>query len=114
MFDNPAIRHAINEREERLASFYQMQRRAGSSPVEANELMGEFAKRLDRLERDRRAADDAFNRELSIIKQCMESVADDLGRMGQHHRQEPPLYRSRSRNGGPPRQDDDRSAGVRH
>ena len=70
MFDDPAIRRAINEREERLASFYQMQRRAGSSPVEANELMGDYAKRLDAAEQ--RVADDKFNRDLAVIRSVME------------------------------------------
>ena len=72
MIYDPAMVRALNEREERLASFYQMQRRAGSCPIEATEAMGEYGKRLDKLDQDRKAADDAFSRDLEIIRQCME------------------------------------------
>lgn len=70
MIDDPALRRALNERTERLASFYQLQRRAGFSPIEANEAMGDFAKRLDAAEQ--RVADDQFNREIAILRSCME------------------------------------------
>lgn len=72
MISDPAMVRALNERAERLASFYQMQRRAGACPIEANEQMSDYAARLDKLEADKRAADDAFNRDLAIIRQCME------------------------------------------
>lgn len=72
MIDDPAIRRAMNERTERLASFYQMQRRAGFCVIEANEAMNDYAKRLDQIERDKVAADDQFSRELAIIRSVME------------------------------------------
>lgn len=71
MIDDPAIRRAMNQRTERLASFYQLQRRAGFSPIEANEAMGDYAKRLEKLEQDRAVADDQFHRDLEVIRQCM-------------------------------------------
>lgn len=49
-------------REEALANFYAAERRAGTSPLVANERMHFFAKRLDA----------EFERDLAIIKQCME------------------------------------------
>lgn len=49
-------------REEALASFYAAERRAGTTPLIANERMHFFAKRLDA----------EFERDLAIIKQCME------------------------------------------
>ncbi len=70
MIDDPAIRRSLNERTERLASFYQLQRRAGFSPIEANEEMAEYAKRLDRAAEQ--VADDQFNREIPIIRSCIE------------------------------------------
>ena len=50
-------------REEALAAFYSAERRAGACPLVANERMAEFASRLD---------DVQFQRDLEIIKQCME------------------------------------------
>lgn len=70
MIDDPAIRRAMNERTERLASFYQLQRRAGFSPIEANEAMSDYAKRLDAAEQ--RVADDKFSRDLAVIRSCLE------------------------------------------
>lgn len=70
MIDDPAIRRAMNTRTEALASFYQLQRRAGFSPIEANEAMSDYAKRLDRAAEQ--VADDAFSRDLAIIRSCME------------------------------------------
>jgi hypothetical protein len=49
-------------RDEALANFYSAERRAGADPLTANERMHEFAKRLDA----------EFERDLSIIKQCVE------------------------------------------
>lgn len=43
---NPALRLAM-ERASALYHFYQAERRAGASPLVANERMHEFAKRLD-------------------------------------------------------------------
>lgn len=58
-------RTAFGDREESLAHFYAAERRAGACPLVANERMHEFAKRLDaQLERD-----------LNIIRQCMERVS---------------------------------------
>ena len=51
------------EREAALLNFYSAERRAGADPLTAHERMGEFAKRLDALE---------YERDLQIIKQCME------------------------------------------
>lgn len=64
--------YILPTREQALANYYAAERRAGADPVLANMRMGEFAKRLDRLEQDRSTADDAFNRDLSAIRQCME------------------------------------------
>jgi hypothetical protein len=50
-------------RSESLMNFYSAERRAGACPLVANERMHEFAKRLDALE---------YDRDLAIIKQCME------------------------------------------
>ena len=51
------------EREALLSNFYSAERRAGACPIVANERMSEFAKRLD---------DATFERDLEIIRQCME------------------------------------------
>lgn len=51
------------EREAALYNFYSAERRAGACPIVANERMAEFAKRID---------DTAFERDLEIIRQCME------------------------------------------
>jgi hypothetical protein len=56
-------RTAIPTREEALANFYAAERNAGADPLTANERMHEFAKRLDDLE---------YQRELAVIKHCME------------------------------------------
>ena len=61
--NNPTGRTAIGiTREEALFNFYSAERRAGASPLLANERMHFFANRLD--------AD--YERDLSIIKHCME------------------------------------------
>lgn len=60
------------ERERVLASFYTRERHSGASPLEANERMHDFSKRLDAAEQNKRVADDAFSRDLEIIRQCME------------------------------------------
>lgn len=60
------------DRETALFNFYSAERRAGATPLEANERMHFFAKRLDALRADKRAADDAFNRDLAVIRQVME------------------------------------------
>lgn len=60
------------DRERILADFYSRERRAGASPLEANESMHFFAKRLDALEASKRAADDAFSRDLEIIRKTVE------------------------------------------
>lgn len=73
MISDPNMARAI-ERQQRLYSFYQMQRRSGSCPIEATEAMGQYAERLDRIEADKRASDDAFNRDLEVIRKCMERV----------------------------------------
>lgn len=73
MIDNPAIRRALNEAAERqrvLSNFYSRERQAGVAPLEACENMHEFAKRLDAA--DHRVADDAFNRDLAVIRSVME------------------------------------------
>jgi len=46
-----------------LMNFYSAERRAGATPLEANERMHFFAKRLDDLE---------YQRDLEIIRQCLE------------------------------------------
>lgn len=50
------------ERSEALDRYYAAERRAGTPALEANERMHFFAKRLDA----------AFERDLEIIRQCME------------------------------------------
>lgn len=54
------------KRSEALYNFYSAERRAGADPLTANERMHEFAKRLDALE---------YDRDLEVIKQCMERVS---------------------------------------
>jgi len=49
------------EREQALARYYEAERRAGTPPLEANERMHFFAKRLD----------SAFERDLEIIRQVI-------------------------------------------
>lgn len=56
-----AGRTATASREEALANYYSAERRAGATPVVACERMNEFAKRLDA----------EFERDLSIIRQCI-------------------------------------------
>jgi hypothetical protein len=53
----------VPTREQALANFYSAERRAGACPIQANERMHEFAKRLDDLD---------FQRDLQIIRDCME------------------------------------------
>lgn len=59
-----------DEREQALANYYAAERNAGACPLVANERMMEFSKRLDAAQA--RVADDAFNRDLAIIRSCME------------------------------------------
>lgn len=62
--NNPTGRTAFSvAREQALANYYAAERNAGASPLIANERMHFFAKRLD---------DEQFNRDLNIIRQCME------------------------------------------
>lgn len=64
--------YIIPTREQALANYYSAERRAGACPLVANERMMEFAKRLDVLEKGHRIADDKFNRDLAVVRQCME------------------------------------------
>lgn len=64
--------YILPTREQALANYYAAERRAGADPLLANERMHFFAKRLDKLEQDRSTADDAFNRDLAVIRQAME------------------------------------------
>lgn len=59
-----------SDRDNALFNFYRLQRRAGFSPIEANEEMAAYAKRLDAAEQ--RVADDAFHRDLAVIRAVME------------------------------------------
>jgi hypothetical protein len=60
----PAVTSRLSpiDREQALANYYSAERRSGTPPLEANERMHFFAKRLDA----------AFERDLEIIRQCME------------------------------------------
>jgi hypothetical protein len=58
------------DRERLLSNFYTRERNAGASPLEANESMHFFAKRLDAAQA--RVADDAFHRDLAVIRAVME------------------------------------------
>ncbi|MFA6984597.1 MAG: hypothetical protein WC213_00125 [Arenimonas sp.] len=58
--------YVLPTREQALANFYSAERRAGATPIEANERMGEFAKRLDDLE---------FERDLEVIKRVLERTS---------------------------------------
>lgn len=49
-------------RETALMNFYSAERRAGATPLEANERMYFYAKRLDAL----------FDRDLEVIRRCIE------------------------------------------
>lgn len=61
--NNPTGRTAIGiTKEEALFNFYSAERRAGSTPLEANERMHFFAKRLDA----------EYERDLNTIRSCME------------------------------------------
>lgn len=53
---------AEHQRQRRLADFYAAERNAGASPLIANERLHFHTKRLDR----------EFERDLAIIRQCME------------------------------------------
>lgn len=55
-------------RERALANYYAAERRAGATPVEANERMHFFAARLDDMNAE-------YARDLAIIKQCMERTS---------------------------------------
>lgn len=61
----PAGRTAIATREEALNNFYTAERNAGTDPLLANERLHEFARRLDALDSD-------YERDLDIIRQCIE------------------------------------------
>jgi hypothetical protein len=54
-------RTSIGDREEALAHFYAAERNAGATPIEANERMQFFAKRLD----------EEFERDLDVIRQAI-------------------------------------------
>ena len=54
------------KRSEALFNFYASERRAGASPIEANERMAAFAKRLD--------ARSPFEVELEAVREIMESA----------------------------------------
>lgn len=71
MQESPEHRLGVT-REQALANFYAAERRAGADPLTANGRMHEFAKRLDKLAEEKIAADDAFNRDLDVIRKCME------------------------------------------
>ena len=72
--NNPTGRTATGvTREEALANYYAAERNAGACPLLANERMHFFGKRLDALHKNRCIADDAFSRDLAIIRQVMES-----------------------------------------
>lgn len=58
------------EKQQALFNFYSAERRAGADPLLANERMHFFAKRLDAAEQC--VADDKFNRDLAVIRACME------------------------------------------
>lgn len=70
MFDDLAIRRALNARTEALHSVYQRERNAGADPLTANEAVLDFSKRLDAAEQ--RVADDAFSRDLAVLRAVME------------------------------------------
>jgi hypothetical protein len=58
--------YPLPTREQALANYYAAERRAGACPIEANERMAEFAKRLDDLD---------FQHDLNVIRQVMERVS---------------------------------------
>lgn len=55
--------YPLPTREQALANYYSAERRAGACPIEANERMAEFAKRLDAME---------YERDLDVIRQVLE------------------------------------------
>ena len=55
-----------------LFNAYRRERDAGADSLTANEAVLDFSKRLDRIEAEKRAADDAFSRDLEVIRKCME------------------------------------------
>jgi hypothetical protein len=59
--------YIVPTREQALANYYSAERRAGACPIQANERMAEYAKRLDALE-----AQLEFDIEVEIVRQCME------------------------------------------
>jgi hypothetical protein len=65
-FNEAQLKLAI-KRSELLANFYSAERRAGATPVEANERMHFFAARLD--------APSPFEAELDAIREIMEIVS---------------------------------------
>lgn len=60
------------DRDQALFNFYRLERRAGADPLIACERMGDFAKRIDALTEARAVADDAFSRDLEVIRKCIE------------------------------------------
>lgn len=70
MIPDSALRRAMNDRADALFNVYQRERQLGADPLTANERMMQFAKRLDAAHAS--VADDAFNRDLAIIKSVME------------------------------------------
>jgi 3-deoxy-D-arabino-heptulosonate 7-phosphate (DAHP) synthase len=59
--------YIVPTREQALANFYSSERRAGACPIQANERMAEFAKRLDALE-----AQLEYDVEVEMVRQVME------------------------------------------
>ena len=56
------------QRETALINFYGAERRAGATPIEANERMHFYAKRLDGINSE-------YERDLAIIRQVMERTS---------------------------------------
>lgn len=61
-----AAKEQARARETALANYYSAERRAGADTLTAHERMSEFAKRLDDLE---------FERDLNVIRQCLERTS---------------------------------------
>jgi glycerol-3-phosphate dehydrogenase len=59
--------YIIPTREQALANFYSAERRAGACPIQANERLAEYAKRLDALE-----AQLEYDVEVEMVRQVME------------------------------------------
>lgn len=72
MISDPNMVRAMNLRADLLFNVYRRERDAGADSLTANEAVLDFSKRLDRIEAEKRAADDAFSRDLEVIRKCME------------------------------------------